>query len=114
MVVESGPIASKSAGRLVLDGFIVGVTNPKSIVFFLAVLPQFVDYPAGGVALQLLVLGTVFVLIAIVSDGTWALAASFARSWFADSPQRIARLTLIGGIVMILLGIAALFIGGIH
>ena len=114
VVVESGPIAAKSAGRLVLDGFIVGVTNPKSIVFFLAVLPQFVDYPAGGVALQLLVLGTVFVLIAIVSDGTWALAASFARSWFADSPQRIARLTLIGGIVMILLGIAALFIGGIH
>jgi threonine/homoserine/homoserine lactone efflux protein len=76
-------------GRILLDGFVVGVTNPKSAVFFAAVLPQFVAPAAGHVKLQLLALGLVFVAIALLSDSAWAVVAGTARNWFARSPRRL-------------------------
>lgn len=99
--------------RLVIlgQGFLVGISNPKTIVFFIAVLPQFVDYPAGGIPGQLLLLGTVFILVATVSDGLWALGAGTAREWFAKSPRRISTLGAAGGVVMIGLGAATLAFG---
>ena len=93
-----------SAARTVGQGFMVGLTNPKTIVFFVAALPQFVNFHAGSIALQMLVLGTVFTLIAFVCDATWAMLAGTARSWFASSPKRIARLRAAGGGMMIGLG----------
>ena len=66
----------KSIGAILRDGFVVGVSNPKAIVFFAAVLPQFVNPSAGHVPLQMLLLGTVFAAIAVLCDSTWALAAS--------------------------------------
>jgi threonine/homoserine/homoserine lactone efflux protein len=81
--------AGKSRWRLVAEGFGVGISNPKSIVFFVAVLPQFVDYRGGQVPLQMMTLGLVFVLLALLSDSIWALAAGAARDWFARSPKRI-------------------------
>lgn len=104
-------IAPRAKWRLLLQGFIVGVSNPKTIVFFLAVLPQFVDYSAGNVPLQMLVLGTLFVAVATISDSVWALAAGTARDWFARSPRRISTLGATGGVVMIGLGVGSLFIG---
>jgi threonine/homoserine/homoserine lactone efflux protein len=101
----------KSGGRLVRDGFVVGVTNPKAIVIFTAVLPQFADPAAGHVPLQLLVFGLIFVLIALVSDGMWALAAGTARQWLVNSPRRLEAVGGAGGIVMIGLGLH-LAIGG--
>lgn len=98
------PSRTASAARVLREGFVVGATNPKSIVFFVAVLPQFVDYSAGAIALQLGILGAVFLLIALVSDSTWALAAGTARRWFARSPRRIATLSTTGGVMMIGLG----------
>ncbi|MEM9515971.1 MAG: LysE family translocator [Actinomycetota bacterium] len=86
-----------------VDGFVVGVANPKSIVFFAAILPQFVD-GAGPAVAQMMVLGVVFVAVALVSDSLWALAAGTARNWFARSPRRLARLGGTGGVVMIGLG----------
>jgi threonine/homoserine/homoserine lactone efflux protein len=86
------------------EGFIVGATNPKSIVFFVAVLPQFVDYPAGSIPGQLGILGAAFLLIALVSDSAWAFAAGTARHWFARSPRRVAALSTTGGVMMIGLG----------
>jgi threonine/homoserine/homoserine lactone efflux protein len=86
------------------EGFLVGATNPKSIVFFVAVLPQFVDYAAGNIPLQLASLGAVFLLIALASDSIWALAAGTARHWFARSPKRISTLSAAGGVMMIGLG----------
>ena len=97
--------------RLLLQGFLVGVSNPKTIVFFIAVLPQFVDYGAGAIPAQLLVLGTLFVLIALLTDSVWALAAGFARTWFATSPRRISTLGATGGVMMVGLGTASLFLG---
>lgn len=100
----TGPSDPASTARVLREGFIVGATNPKSIVFFVAVLPQFVDYPAGAIPVQLGTLGAAFLLIALVSDSAWALAAGTARHWFARSPRRIAALSTTGGVMMIGLG----------
>jgi len=105
------PVRQTSKIRLLLQGFVVGVSNPKTIVFFIAVLPQFVDYRAGGIPSQMLLLGFLFVAIALISDSVWALAAGFARDWFAKSPRRISTLGATGGVMMIGLGTASLFIG---
>jgi len=83
------------------QGFVVGATNPKTIVFFVAALPQFVDFHAGAVPLQMLVLGLVFTLIALVCDGAWALLAGSARAWFARSPRRLSTIRATGGGMMI-------------
>lgn len=90
-------------GHPVRIGFTVGATNPKTIVFFVAFLPQFTD-PAGPVALQTMLLGLVFGVLAMASDGTWALAAGAARSWFATRPSRLDTLSTAGGTMMIGLG----------
>ncbi|MGO4804440.1 LysE family translocator [Arthrobacter sp. 2MCAF15] len=112
----SGTAGASSAGpsstaRVLREGFIVGATNPKSIVFFVAVLPQFVDYSAGAIPVQLGTLGVVFLLIALVSDSTWSLAAGTARHWFARSPRRIAALSTTGGVMMIGLGSTLALVG---
>jgi threonine/homoserine/homoserine lactone efflux protein len=101
-----GPDPSRPATtrRILREGFIVGATNPKSVVFFVAVLPQFVDHSAGAIPGQLALLGATFLAIALVSDSVWALAAGTARQWFARSPRRVAAVTTTGGVMMIGLG----------
>ncbi len=90
-------------GHPVRIGLTVGVTNPKTIVFFVAFLPQFTD-PGGPVALQSVALGAVFGLMAVTSDSIWALAAGAARAWFARRPTRLDALSATGGAMMIGLG----------
>ncbi len=90
--------------RVVRQGYVVGVTNPKTIVFFVAVLPQFTDFHAGRVPARVMVLGLVFTVIAFVCDSVWALAAGAARSWFASSPRRLGAVRAAGGGMMIGLG----------
>jgi threonine/homoserine/homoserine lactone efflux protein len=90
--------------RLYWQGVIVGCTNPKVLIFFAAVLPQFVDTGAGGATSQMLVLGLVFAVLAAVLDSLWGLAAGAARDWFATSPGRLRRVGGTGGIMMILMG----------
>ncbi|MFJ2767289.1 LysE family translocator [Streptomyces sp. NPDC087300] len=91
--------------RTILDGIFVGVTNPKGIVFFAAVLPQFVDHSAGRLPLQMMVLGLVPVTIGLVTDTLWGLGASAARSWFARSERRLSMVGGAGGFAMIGLGV---------
>ena len=98
------PARGSSTGRVLREGTLVGATNPKSLMFFVAVLPQFVDYSAGAIPWQLATLGLVFLLIAVVSDSAWALAAGTARQWFARSPRRVAAVGTTGGVMMIGLG----------
>lgn len=93
-----------SSGRLLWQGFIVGITNPKTLAFFVAVLPQFVDPAAGPVWAQLLLLGLTFAALALACDSVWAMAAGTARGWFARSPRRISTLSGTGGVMMIGLG----------
>jgi threonine/homoserine/homoserine lactone efflux protein len=98
------PAARKSIGRIVGDGIAVGVTNPKSIVFFAAVLPQFAEPSAGHLPVQMLLLGAVFMAIAVLCDSTYALAAGTARAWLARSPRRLELVGGTGGLVMIGIG----------
>ncbi len=93
-----------SPGKALRTGFIVGVTNPKTLVFFVAFLPQFVDAGSGHVGLQMTVLGMVFGVMAICSDSIWALAASRARDWFSRNPRRLDTLGATGGVMMVGLG----------
>ncbi|MEU8870120.1 LysE family translocator [Streptomyces javensis] len=91
--------------RTVLDGIFVGVTNPKGIVFFAAVLPQFVNHSAGHLPLQMMVLGLVPITIGLITDTLWGLGASAARSWFARSDRRLSMVGGAGGLAMIGLGV---------
>ncbi|MFJ9417729.1 LysE family translocator [Streptomyces sp. NPDC101227] len=91
--------------RTILDGAFVGVTNPKGIVFFAAVLPQFVNHSAGHVPLQMMALGLVPVTIGMITDTLWGLGASAARSWFARSDRRLSMVGGAGGFAMIGLGV---------
>jgi threonine/homoserine/homoserine lactone efflux protein len=104
-------VPSTRGRRLFRDGFVVGLTNPKCIVFFVAVLPQFVDRSAGHVPVQLLIIGAVFPAIALIFDSTWALVASAARAWFVRSPQRLAAIGGAGGLAMIGIGTRLAFTG---
>jgi threonine/homoserine/homoserine lactone efflux protein len=97
--------APRGTRRILREGSVVGITNPKSAVFMAAVLPQFTDPARGHVPLQLLLLGLVFVAIALVSDTTWGLAAGSARAWLGRSPRRLEALGGVGGLVMIGLGV---------
>jgi len=102
--VDHLAVARASALRSLRIGFTVGLTNPKTIVFFVAFLPQFVNAAAGHAGLQLALLGLVFGVMAAGSDSVWALAASRARDWFARRPTRLDKLGVAGGVMMIGLG----------
>ena len=90
--------------RLLREGFFVGVSNPKTIVFFLAALPQFISYRTGAIPLQMAILGLIFFAIVIVVDSMWALAAGTARVWFAPEPPRLSHISVGWGVMMIGLG----------
>ncbi len=91
--------------RTLWEGFAVGVANPKTIVFFATVLPQFVDRSQGNVPVQMLLLGLVFNVIAVTCDSVWGLVAATTRTWFARSPQRLSLIGGAGGFAMIGLGV---------
>lgn len=94
--------------RAVRDGFVIGVTNPKSIVFLVVALPEFTNRTPGHlpVQLQILLLGALFPVIALVLDSVWATAAGTARQWLSSSPRRLALIGGTGGLVMIGLGVS--------
>lgn len=94
----------RSTRRVLREGVVVGVLNPKAVVFFAAVLPQFADPGRGPVPVQLLVLSLVFVAVALVSDSAWGLAAGSARSWFLGSPRRLEVVGGASGLVVVGLG----------
>jgi len=97
-------VPSRPRYRVIADGFLVGATNPKSIVFLVAALPQFIDRSTGDLPVQLLLLGAVFLGIALISDSVWAIVAGTARNWFAKSPRRLAAIGGAGGLTMIGIG----------
>jgi threonine/homoserine/homoserine lactone efflux protein len=106
-MANQGDVAP-SIRRSIRDGFWVGALNPKGVVFFAAVLPQFIDRERGSVTAQLIFLGAVFAILAFVSDGSWGVLAGTARNWLATDSKRLERLRATGGVIMILLGIQVL------
>ena len=101
--------SSPSALHSMRDGFWVGALNPKAIVFYAAVLPQFIDRDKGHITAQLILLGAIFSTLAFISDGSWGLLAGTARAWLANDPSRLEKLRATGGSIMIVLGLSVLF-----
>ena len=97
-----------SAIKSIKDGFWVGALNPKGLVFFAAILPQFLDKNSENLTAQLLIMGATFALLAFLGDGTWGVLAGTVRIWMANSPIRLIRLRQLGGVVIVLLGIFTL------
>lgn len=95
----------------VVEGITVGASNPKTLVFLGAILPQFVTLASRHVTTQILFLGLVFSAIAVLSDSTWALAAGAARAWFVRSPRRLALIGGAGGLAIVAVGLGLLASG---
>jgi threonine/homoserine/homoserine lactone efflux protein len=105
-----GALPSGSPRRLrraFLDGVIVNVLNPKTGLFFLAFLPQFVTVARGSVGEQIVVLGVVFVLLGAVTDSLYAIGAGSAAAWLRGSPRFLASERWISGGLYLGLGVAA-------
>jgi threonine/homoserine/homoserine lactone efflux protein len=94
-----------SLRQMLREGLVVGATNPKGLIIFVAVLPRFVERSDGHETTQLLILGAVCVAIALLSDGAWALASGAARQMLTGSERRLERLTALGGLVLVALGL---------
>ena len=90
------------------EGFWVGALNPKGIVFFAAILPQFLDREAGKVTSQLILMGAIFAVLAFFSDGGWGILAGTIRNWLATEMRRLVKMRITGGTVMIILGLFTL------
>jgi threonine/homoserine/homoserine lactone efflux protein len=98
--------------RAFLDGVVVNVLNPKTALFFLAFLPQFVDVSRGHAGLQILTLGVIFVLLGLVTDGSYAVTAGTAAEWLRGHPRFVASEPLISGSMYIGLGVVAALSSG--
>lgn len=101
----------RSDRRSFAEGFTVGLTNPKTVVFLAAMLPQFVSTGSGDVPVQILVLGLMFAAIAVVSDTLWALAAGVLQRWFTRSPRRLELIGGAGGLAIVAVGVRFLVSG---
>jgi threonine/homoserine/homoserine lactone efflux protein len=107
----AGTAERRSLRRVFRDGVVVNVLNPKTALFFLAFLPQFVAPSRGDVSLQLAALGALFVLIALSSDLSWALLASSAGGWLRNHPGFVSSERYLVGTAYIGLGLAAAVAG---
>src|SRR5262245_61611757 len=97
--------------RLFRDGFIINLLNPKTALFFLAFLPQFVEVSRGHVAMQIAFLGLTFALLGFVTDGCYAIAAGTAGNWIKQNRSYLRFERYISGTVFIGLGLTAAFTG---
>jgi threonine/homoserine/homoserine lactone efflux protein len=98
--------APRSRRRLFADGVVVNVLNPKTALFFVAFLPQFVEPGEGMATLQILVLGLLFTLIALCSDSVWALAAGTLGEWLRRSRWYLGLKRWVTGTVFVGLGLS--------
>jgi threonine/homoserine/homoserine lactone efflux protein len=98
--------APRSMVTIVREGMTVGFTNPKGLIIFTAVVPDFIDRSQGHASLQLLSLGLIVVVVALLSDSSWAIASGSVRTWLGRSPRRLSRMSVAGGVSMIGLGVA--------
>jgi threonine/homoserine/homoserine lactone efflux protein len=101
----------RELGRLFRRGIVVNVLNPKTALFFFAFLPQFVDPEASAPALQIAFLGLLFIAIAVVSDGAYALAAGTLGGWLRRSKGFLAVERYVSGMVFVGLGVATALTG---
>lgn len=104
-------VVPKTTRRILREGFLVGITNPKAAVFFAAILPQFVEAERGPASIQMLLLGLVCAAVALLSDSGWAVLSGTVRAWLSRSPRRLEALGGAGGLMMVGLGLRLAFVG---
>ena len=103
-----------SRSTILKESVVVGLTNAKTLVFFLAALPSFVAVEDGNPIIQMLFLGALFSSIGIASDSVYAIAAGKARDWLATSAKRLAVFRGLGGLALTLLGLYMLYEALVH
>jgi threonine/homoserine/homoserine lactone efflux protein len=97
--------------RAFADGILVNTLNPKTALFFLAFLPQFVDLSRGNVGVQILSLGLLFMALGVITDGLYAVSAGTAAEWLRGNPRFVASERWISGSMYVGLGVAAALSG---
>lgn len=97
--------------RLYLHGVTLNILNPKLAVFFLAFVPQFVDPSSGSGATQILVLGAMFVVLGLITDAAYAIAAGSAGSRLFRNPRISKRLDYVAGTIYLTLGMLTVIAG---
>ncbi len=111
---ELARVQRQSLRRIYSQGVLVATLNPKTALFFLAFLPQFVDPSTGSVTLQLLTLGGIFVMMAITTDSMYALLASTAGGWLKRNQSFLNTERYVVGSVYIGLGVTAALAESTH
>jgi len=104
-------VEATSRWRTVRQGYVVGLTNPKALIMFGAVLPPFVSREQGQVPAQMLLLSLMAICIGLVCDSLWAMTASAVRAWFTGDPRRLAAIGGAGGLAMIGVGLSVALTG---
>ncbi|MGA1024140.1 MAG: LysE family translocator [Aquiluna sp.] len=112
--LEDASAKPHSRSTILKESVVVGLTNAKTLVFFLAALPSFVAVEDGNPILQMLFLGALFSAIGIASDSVYAIAAGKARDWLATSAKRLAVFRGVGGLALTLLGLYMLYEALVH
>jgi threonine/homoserine/homoserine lactone efflux protein len=105
--VKDESLKPDSLRRIFLQGIMVAILNPKTALFFFAFLPQFVDTTKGNIGPQLLFLGIIFVSMAIISDGLYALLAGYAGRWLKGNRRFLQVQKYVTGTVYLGLGVTA-------
>ncbi len=108
---ETLELKQESLWRIFSQGYLVSIFNPKLALFFFAFLPQFVDSSQGNVTVQMLMLGLLFVMLAALSDGMYALLSSQLGRWLQKNPRFANRQKYVTGSVYVGLGVTAALTG---
>ena len=106
-IAVAAPGNPRSHADLFREGFVVNLLNPKTALFFLAFLPQFVDPESGQAAAQFVVLGVIYTLLDLATDGAYALAAGAAGTWLRRSRAYLGFERYVSGGLLIGLGLSA-------
>jgi len=110
-IVASTP---RSSHRLFMNGVLVSVLNPKIAVFFLAFLPQFVEPSQGPVQRQILLLGLIYITLALITDSAYALLAGAARHWLGGRVIQGPLPRYVSGSLYLGLGVSTALAGRQH
>ena len=110
-ILKTEEVKKQSILRIVFDGIVISVFNPKIAIFFMAYLPQFVSHSSGDVSVQIMYLGIIYVCLSIITDGGYALSAGFIRDRLTGPLMRSPLPRCISGCMYLLLGLNAALTG---